>query len=221
MQRWMACCQSCGPCHVYVQMAAWVMSAMRHQWSTGKLSKTPFIYGDCFCCWEIYCTHLYTKRTSWLSVVVSVTGSSLAIDPQCPNNGVRWSLESPFANLARCSPFSMGRRWITDAKERNRFTNGRVATSRLPMSSRSSLGHTCFTQHEYIFIYVYTYIHIPPKKLDSVIYIYRCVCVCWLFTPGECSPFQLDLIIQELNEVAMAMDDPRQCARCGVFSPSS
>ena len=97
---------------------------------------------------EKYAVHICTpKERHDFSVVVSVTGSSLAIDPQCPNNEVRWSLESPFANLARCSPFSMGRRWITDAKERNRFTNGRVATSRLPMNSRSSLGHTCFTQH--------------------------------------------------------------------------
>ena len=105
------------------------------------------------------------------SRVVSVTGSSLATDPQCPNNGVRGSLESPFANLARCSHFSMGRRWITDAKERNPFTNGRVATSRLPMSSRSS--HASPNTNIYECIYIYIHIHIPPKKLDMCdIYIY-------------------------------------------------
>ena len=58
---------------------------------------------------EKYTVHICTPTDRHdFSLVVSVTGSSLAIDPQCPNNGVRWSLESPFANLARCSPFSMG-----------------------------------------------------------------------------------------------------------------
>ena len=126
-----------------------------------------------------------------------------------------WKVPMPIGLDDSCSPFSMRRRWI---HTRNPFADGRVATGRLPMSSRSSPGHTWSPQHGYI-MYIYNmYIShklIPVMHTYTYIYIYRCVF--WLFTPGECSPFQPDLGRQELNEVAMAMDDPRQCARCGVL----